>query len=218
MGLGRGWTQVLKDNVVDFDSAANERFAVHFERVIEAVEEVAENGSKDEGHRTVLHSGVTDYVEVSHVSRGNVVPSATGGAAGKNINAVNDLPEGESLPVVPTTVVEPLPQNLDRRLGPVFLFLGHVDVVDENDELLPRRGAEDTLPPLITLAINHVLGGILASLCAKHNGERDILIRKSELQVPVDINTLSCSRRSSHHAALGVLDELVQQESVSHGV
>jgi len=48
--------------------------------------------------------------------------------------------------VVPMTVVDPLPQQLDRRLRSVLLLGRHVEVVDERDTLLAERRPVHALP------------------------------------------------------------------------
>ncbi len=57
----------------------------------------------------------------------------------------------------PLTVVHPLPEQLDRRLGAVDLQRGHVEVVDEDDALHAHRRAVDALAPLVQLVVDDVL-------------------------------------------------------------
>ena len=49
-------------------------------------------------------------------------------------------------------MVHPLPQDLNRGLGPVLLLGGHVEIVDKYDALVAKRWAKDTLAPLPQLA------------------------------------------------------------------
>ena len=58
---------------------------------------------------------------------------------------VNDLQFGRVLLVVPVPVVDPLPEQLDGRLGPVDLLGWHVQIVHEHDAPLPHRRAIHTL-------------------------------------------------------------------------
>lgn len=41
------------------------------------------------------------------------------------------------LPVIPATMVYPLPQQLNRRLGTIGLHHWHVYVINKEDEVLP---------------------------------------------------------------------------------
>ena len=63
------------------------------------------------------------------------LPAAARRAHGADESAVDDLAHAEDLAVVPATLDE-LAHNLDRRLRAVRLALGHVEVVDEDGELL----------------------------------------------------------------------------------
>ena len=56
-------------------------------------------------------------------------------------------------------MVHVLPQQLNGRLRPVGLELRHVEVVDEDDGLLPGRRPEDTLATTVQLGVNEVLNG-----------------------------------------------------------
>ena len=51
----------------------------------------------------------------------------------------------DSLAVVPALEVHPLPYELYGRLGPVLLQGRHVQVVYEEDHVLPQRWSEHTL-------------------------------------------------------------------------
>lgn len=54
----------------------------------------------------------------------------------------------------PATAIEPLTEQLDRRLCAVEFLCGHVDVIDEQNEFLAGGGTEHALPPLLALAID----------------------------------------------------------------
>lgn len=50
------------------------------------------------------------------------------------------------LPVIPASVVHPLAQELNGRLGTVRLQHGHVKVVNKEDEVFSQRRTKNTLP------------------------------------------------------------------------
>lgn len=51
--------------------------------------------------------------------------------------------------VIPSTVILPLSDELDRWLGTVGLLLGHVQIINEDDESLSSGWSIDTLAPLL---------------------------------------------------------------------
>lgn len=59
--------------------------------------------------------------------------------------------------ISPAATIEPLSEQLNRRLCAVELFGGHVDIVHEQDELLARRGTEYPFPSLLAFAIDEIL-------------------------------------------------------------
>ena len=60
--------------------------------------------------------------------------------------------------VVPVSMVEPLPQQLDWRDSAARVLLRQVQVVDEDDALLAHGRAVHALPPPVQLRHDHVLG------------------------------------------------------------
>ena len=63
----------------------------------------------------------------SHTS--NVISSSTRGAHGCHKQHINDVQLVCVFLVKPVTVVNPLPQELNGRLGPIHLFGWHVEVI-----------------------------------------------------------------------------------------
>ena len=59
--------------------------------------------------------------------------------------------------IVPSAVVHPLSQKLNRRLGTVLFSLWHIQIINENDVLLPRWRTIATLLTSTHLTINDVL-------------------------------------------------------------
>lgn len=50
-------------------------------------------------------------------------------------------------PVVPASMVHPLPQQLDGGLSTIRLQHGHVQVINEEDEVFPYWWSKNTFPP-----------------------------------------------------------------------
>ena len=59
--------------------------------------------------------------------------------------------------VIPTVVVHELADELDGWHGAELFFHGHVQVINEDDELLADGWAVDTLAVLVELGIHEVL-------------------------------------------------------------
>ena len=72
---------------------------------------------------------------------GHGLPAAARGAHRAHEGHVDDLLPAQRLAVVPAAVVDHLAHELERRLRAVGLALGHVEVVDEDDELLAWSGS-----------------------------------------------------------------------------
>lgn len=70
-----------------------------------------------------------------------------------NLQHTTRLPRQTS----PAPTVEPLPEELDRGLGPVELLGGHVDIVYEEDEFFAGRGTKDAFSSFLTLTVNQIL-------------------------------------------------------------
>ena len=71
---------------------------------------------------------------------GHGLPAAARGPHRAHERHVDDLLPPQRLAVVPAAVVHHLAHELKRRLCAVGLALGHVEVVDEDDELLAWLG------------------------------------------------------------------------------
>jgi hypothetical protein len=68
-------------------------------------------------------------------------------------------------------VVHELSDKFKGRNGAPLLFLGHVDVIDEENEFLSNRWSVDTLSSLVELAVKLILGLIGTGLCREYHGE-----------------------------------------------
>lgn len=84
----------------------------------------------------------------------------------------------QSLAIIPTFVVQVLSDELQGWLGPKGLFLGHVEVVDEDDALLANGRTIVSLPPLLHLGVDRVLSLVGPRLGRK--SQRNVLVGVSE--------------------------------------
>ena len=64
------------------------------------------------------------------------------------ISLINDIPHG---------MIHELPQQLNRRLGPVHFPRWHVQIINEYDTPLAHRWPKDTFTPLVQLGHYDIL-------------------------------------------------------------
>mmetsp|Transcript_51844 Transcript_51844/g.121547 ORF Transcript_51844/g.121547 Transcript_51844/m.121547 type:complete len:201 (+) Transcript_51844:5001-5603(+) len=139
------------------------------------------DGGIDHGWEQLLHTFIEDCEEILgdhienvfdghirqvRVRRRAVVPleslcdessSTAGRSHGRNHDHINDVELHKLLPVVPTSVIMPLSDKLDRRLCPVVLLERHVQVIYKQHHLLPCRWSIDSASPLLKLRVDQVL-------------------------------------------------------------
>ena len=102
-----------------------------------------EDDAEDLLFARVLHLGERQEVEVPQQPGRDGVAAPTWRshrAHEVHVHQVAELADG--LAVVPAVEVHPLPQQLDGRLGPVHLESGHVEVVNEENEVFTQWRAE----------------------------------------------------------------------------
>ena len=97
-------------------------------------EPAVENDGEDPHLAAVLHLGEGQIVEVSRQSSSDRIPTSSRGTHRTQECDVDQGAEGtDCFAVVPPRVIHELSDQLDRRLGPVCLEGGHVQVIDEED-------------------------------------------------------------------------------------
>ena len=74
------------------------------------------------------------------------------------------------LQIVPATLIEHLAEDLNGGLCAVLLNLRHVEIIDEDDDLLAHAGTEYTSSALLKLVVNDFLNLVAAGL----SGETDL--------------------------------------------
>lgn len=99
-------------------------------------------------------------------ARSDVSFTTTWRTHGANEHSVDELTEWMLVvsQVIPSTLIQHLAKNLDRRLSTVLFDLGHVQVIDENDDSLAKAGSEYTSAALFKLVVNDILDLVAVSL------------------------------------------------------
>mmetsp|Transcript_74192 Transcript_74192/g.176934 ORF Transcript_74192/g.176934 Transcript_74192/m.176934 type:complete len:776 (-) Transcript_74192:1206-3533(-) len=170
--------------------------------------------------QTLLLKGCDEnQVEVALVAARQKGPACTRRAHGANEDQVHQVPELGALPIVPTTGVHPLPQQLDGRLRVVLLLGRHVHVVDEQEALLSKGWAIRSLLALVQLAIDDILRLVCRRLRAE--GERDDCIPlfvEALQQFLLNDHRLASARQAGEQDVVFAGHQGLQQESAAHGI
>ena len=111
------------------------------------------------------------------VPHGDHVSSSDWGQHGSNEVDSAQVLELLGLEVEPSSVVHPLSEQLDWRLSPVYLFLGHVQVIDEDDNLVPALFGPilSLSPPGADLAVDQPLDLVDVGLSREASAEEGIV-------------------------------------------
>lgn len=84
-------------------------------------------------------------------------------------------------------MIEILPEEFNGWLCPILLLLGHIEIIHKDNKLLANGRSIDSLPPLIQLAIDGILGLVTACLGTKHHGDILVILSQLPRQQLVDI-------------------------------
>ena len=134
--LGGRRAQVAEGCLVDRDRRLH-HLASHADELVAKGELHEGGGDRREDQADLIRGevGEGEHVHVADHAVRHDLPAAARRAHGADESTVDDLAHAEDLAVVPAALDE-LAHNLDRRLRAVRLALGHVEVVDEDGELL----------------------------------------------------------------------------------
>lgn len=103
------------------------------------------------GYCGVVHLGVGDDVEMpSHPGR-NIGSASTWRTQRSQQNNVLNFYQLLVLAVVPSTVVQELAEQLNRRLGTILLLFGHVQIIHEYDVFLANGSSIHSSPDFLKL-------------------------------------------------------------------
>lgn len=111
-------------------------------------------------------------------TRGDEGPASSRGAHRCDENGVDDLFEGFFLVfvLVPSALVQVLPQQLDWGLGTVLLLGRHIEVINKEDAVLLGLWAVLSLTNFVKLAVNDILGLHRGSLRGETQLNRHVLL------------------------------------------
>mmetsp|Transcript_89802 Transcript_89802/g.155553 ORF Transcript_89802/g.155553 Transcript_89802/m.155553 type:complete len:227 (-) Transcript_89802:6634-7314(-) len=184
--LVRGWQQFSRDGIEDIERRLHERWR---QAPCPGAPPGLGADEVQQGHEDLLHGVIIklrdgDEVEVAHEPGRQIVAPATRGRDRAVEHDVLNLLEIDVilLTLVPTMVVQPLAQDLNRGLRAVLLDLRHICVVHKHQPVLADRRAENPLTPLLKAAINDVLRLVRAGLRRELQEHRHKLLLVDAIQ------------------------------------
>mmetsp|Transcript_47924 Transcript_47924/g.133604 ORF Transcript_47924/g.133604 Transcript_47924/m.133604 type:complete len:407 (+) Transcript_47924:768-1988(+) len=173
VGLHWGWQEILGDRLVHVDCRDNHGRRDGLHAAAEALaQHPVEDRAKDALERLAVERHEIDDIEMPDIPLRDAGPTTTRRAHRSNELRVDDLAVLVLVTVVPTCVVHPLPQDLDRRLRAILLLGRHVQIIDEDDAGLVQRRAENPLTTLVELAVDDVLRRVRRGLRRKVDADR----------------------------------------------
>mmetsp|Transcript_11712 Transcript_11712/g.17848 ORF Transcript_11712/g.17848 Transcript_11712/m.17848 type:complete len:936 (+) Transcript_11712:4723-7530(+) len=162
----------------------------------EATDERLQDLSEDHADAFGAKVSVSQEVEVAHHTSSDGIPTTSRRSHGGDEDDIFNLHEGLLLlrAIVPTLVVHPLAKDFNRRLGSILFLLGHVQIIDEDDESLASGRSINTLSSLFELLIEGVLSLVRRGLCREGDGDVLVVLGHVVGQQDADIDGLTSSR------------------------
>jgi hypothetical protein len=130
MGLFRQRQKLAAHFFVNDQAQVSEHFSEHFDLIDVFLEAPLEDLRCHVEEGAFLQVAEVDHVEMAQQTVRYHRTTQTHAGGELNVDYFIEL---EGLSVVPASLTEPLSYQLQRRLGSVFFFVGHVDVIDEYD-------------------------------------------------------------------------------------
>ena len=177
-----------------------------------------EDGLEDGAHLLVGRESEVDDVEAALQPLGDDGAAAARRAHGDDELHVRDVAPGLLRAVVPAAVVEPLAQQLERRLRAEGVLLRHVEVIHEADELLAADGAHLVLGPLLEHALDDVLHRVARGGGREVERELAVRVAGERLELLLRENRLAGARVADDHDRVALDHERVHEEVVAQRV
>ena len=152
-----------------------------------------------------------------HSGRHRVAASARGAHRCAKLD-IHQLAHRELLSVVPSAVVEPLADDLDRRLRAVLLEHRHVEVIDKHHRAGSLLWTKDSFFALVELVVDDVLN--LVGVCLRAERALDVgpLVLVHRIERLLDVHRLTGTGGTSEEHVFAVSGEDVENVSVPNGV
>ena len=146
-----------------------------------------------------------------HEPIGDRFPPAAWWRARRDKLAILDLHEHDLLQLEEAALVDHLAEQLDRRLRQVLVELRHVDIVDEDQHLLPGGRPPGIAHEPLELVEEDVLDVLGGGLCTEVDDRGDEFVAGQVVQVILDDHTLPGSGFSVVQRVVPTLDQDLEQ-------
>mmetsp|Transcript_3271 Transcript_3271/g.5419 ORF Transcript_3271/g.5419 Transcript_3271/m.5419 type:complete len:273 (+) Transcript_3271:4098-4916(+) len=189
VALGRRGQKLVPDPVVQLHRGVDHSFGSLLVRLAEVLfQKRRKDGGEDSRNGPIRHLRERQEVEVAEKTVRHRVSASAGRTHRSDKLGIHDGSEmAWRLPLVPTTMIEPLSEQLNRRLRKVLFALRHVEVVHEDDVLLADRRPKHAFSPLVHLGIDDVLGHVGRGPSREGHEDGDNLRRHTGHQLAGDV-------------------------------
>ena len=177
--------------------------------LIEGHEEFVQDLVEDHGDRLRVQVSVGQEVVMTLETVGDGRTATTWGSHSRDKDDIFNLLEVFLLgfSVVPSLMVHPLADKLNRRLSEVLFSLRHVQIIDKDDIFLAGGRSENTLSTLLKLFIETILGLVGRGLSGESDGDHSVLFGHLRVEHVNEVDSLAGTGRSRGKNVLAVKDE-----------
>jgi hypothetical protein len=106
---------------------------------------------------------------------------------------------------IPSTLIDPLTEDLNRRLSTILFDLGHVQVINENNTLHTNSGSKVILSQFGQFTIDNVLNLIASGLSRESNINGEPFVSWELLKDILDVFGLTSTGWTNEHDWLSLL-------------
>ncbi len=157
MRLGWDWFKFLFDAIVDYLCCVDNFSCATLYLVTEHSKVLVHDLTEDHFDTVSIKLVVSDNVIVALQTLSQYTSATTWWAHRRDEDNVLDLHVFLSKSIVPALMVHPLTEELNWWLCAILFLLGHVEIINEENELLADGRAVNTFSSLFKLCIHSIL-------------------------------------------------------------
>uniref|UniRef100_A0A1I8HG46 Transmembrane protein n=1 Tax=Macrostomum lignano TaxID=282301 RepID=A0A1I8HG46_9PLAT len=210
----RRWQELLAHCVVEIDRSLGDDLSYRFDVFFEVLQLLADHAAKNALQVALARESHVDLVELAlQPARDHSSSTAWRSHRAQQEHALHVL-HCLPLSVVPHAVVDPLLDELQRRLRAVGVLGGHVEIVHEGQKTLAAHRHKSALGSLLDATLNDFLHVIAGSLCGHVDGQQGPLARVELLYHACRNRGLAGANRTHEHHRILLLHKLLRQVSI----
>ena len=165
MTFGRCWQKHLFHFVIAIQQIFNDLWNVIFDFISHFLKETFGNSAENTRHYTLFQFCVTYDIEMSGYSRSYKCTTSSWWSHCTKQYDIFQFHETQCFTIVPSLMIQILPQYFDSRLCEILLFLRHVQIVNENHTFLANRWSIMSSSSFIQFAVYSILSLVGRSGC-----------------------------------------------------